>query len=272
MPRVRWRRRSRELEDVHVIPRGFMSPIPELDELPADIFDTPRPLRGVRFDREAQAARLRALRHGLAEFAAPPGFRLANNYYEAFDAELLWAVVRDLRPRRVVELGSGWSSLVLRAALEANGGDADYRVFDPFPREPAPPHVERVRAQDVPEDVFTALGDRDVLFVDTTHTVKTGGDVNRIVLDLLPLLAPGVHVHFHDVLLPYELHRTWLERGWFWFEQDLLQAFLSGNDAWEVHLAAHALTREQPGLVQELVPSWTPGRSFPSAFWIRRCA
>ncbi len=264
MPRVRWRRRSRELEDVHVIPRGFMSPIPELDELPADIFDTPRPLRGVRFDREAQAARLRALRHGLAEFAAPPGFRLANNYYEAFDAELLWAVVRDLRPRRVVELGSGWSSLVLRAALEANGGDADYRVFDPFPREPAPPHVERVRAQDVPEDVFTALGDRDVLFVDTTHTVKTGGDVNRIVLDLLPLLAPGVLVHFHDVLLPWQDAQMGTE-------QYLLQAFLSGNGDWEVLLAAHALTRAEPGLVRELAPSWTPGESFPSAFWIRRC-
>ncbi len=85
-------------------------------------------------------------------------------------------------------------------------------------------------------------------------------------------LPTGVFVHFHDVLLPYELHRTWLERGWFWFEQDLLQAFLSGNDAWEVWIACHALTRSEPALVQELVPSWTPGRTFPSAFWIRRCA
>ena len=249
-----------------------MSPIPELDELPPGIFDTPRPLRGVRFDLAAQAGRLRELRDGLAAFTAPPGFRLDNHYYEAFDAELLWALVRATRPRRVVELGSGWSSLVLRAALEANGDGAAYRVFDPFPRDPAPPEVERVRAQDVPEDVFTSLQAGDVLFVDTTHTVKTGGDVNRIVLDLLPLLAPGVLVHFHDVLLPWELHRTWLERGWFWFEQDLLQAFLSGNDAWEVWIAAHALTRSEPALVQELVPSWTPGRTFPSAFWIRRCA
>jgi hypothetical protein len=257
---------------VDVVPRGPHSPIPDLAELPDALWERPRAMRGVRFDLAGQAGRLRDLRDGLAEFAAPPGFRLDNGYYEAVDAELLWALLRDLRPRRVVELGSGWSSLIIAAALEANADGAGYRIFDPLPREPAAPGVERVRAQDVPEEVFTALAAGDVLFVDTTHTVKTGGDVNRIVLDVLPLLAPGVVVHVHDVLLPWELHRTWLERGWFWFEQDLLQAFLSGNGDWEVLLAAHALTRAEPDLVRELVPSWTPGSSFPSAFWLRRCA
>ena len=271
------RRRHRQIDPatVHVVPRGPLSPLPDVAELPDALWEHPRAMRGVRFDLADQAERLRALRDGLASFTPPPGFRLDNGWYEAFDAELLWALVRDLRPRRVVELGSGWSSMVLTAALEANAGDGDrcrYEVFDPYPREPAPPGVQRVRAQDVPEEAFAALGPRDVLFVDTTHTVKTGGDVNRIVLDVLPLLAPGVVVHFHDVLLPWELHRSWLERGWFWFEQDLLQAFLSGNDGWEVLLAANALTRAEPDLVRGLVPSWTPGASFPSAFWIRRRA
>jgi hypothetical protein len=118
--------------------------------------------------------------------------------------------------------------------------------------------------------VFTELEARDVLFVDTTHTVKTGGDVNRIVLDLMPLLAPGVIVHFHDVLLPWEIHKNWLDRGWFWFEQYLLQAFLSGNEDWEVIFGIHDLTRTEPGLVKQVVPSWR-GESYPSAFWLRRC-
>jgi hypothetical protein len=86
---------------------------------------------------------------------------------------------------------------------------------------------------------------------------------------VLPILAPGVIVHFHDVLLPWELHRTWLERGWYWSEQYLLQAFLSGNPDWEVLLAIHDLTRSEPDLVREAVPSWR-GDSHPSAFWIRR--
>ena len=262
--------RLRREKDVDLVPRGPHSPIPDVAALPDALWERPSPLRGVRFDRAAQRERLEALAPELAAFPAIEGFRLDNGYYEAFDAEVLWAMLRAQRPRRVVELGSGWSSLVIAAALEANGDGAAYDVYDPLPREPAAPGVQRVAAQDVPEEAFTALGSGDVLFVDTTHTVKTGGDVNRIVLDVLPLLAPGVVVHFHDVLLPWELHRTWLERGWFWFEQYLLQAFLSGNPGWEVVLALHDLTRTEPELVRRLVPSWT-GATYPSAFWIRRC-
>jgi predicted O-methyltransferase YrrM len=261
---MRWRRRQGR---VHVVPRGWESPLPDLDELPPELFERPSPLRGVRFDLDAQAALLRELAPLVAEFAPPLGFRLDNGWYESVDAEVLWALLRRLEPRRVVELGSGWSSLVIAAALPDG---SEHAIYDPFPNERAAGlAVERVRAQDVPEEAFTTLGAGDVLFVDTSHTVKTGGDVNRIVLDVLPLLADGVVVHFHDVLLPYELHRAWLERGWWWFEQYLLQAFLSGNPGWEVLLAVHALTRERDALVREVVPSYR-GENFPSAFWIRR--
>lgn len=259
-------RRPGAKQDVDVVPRGPHSPIPRLADLPDDLWDRPSPLRGVRFDREAQVRRFRALEPQLSAFPPIRGFQLWNGYYEAVDAEVLWAILRDVKPRRVVELGSGWSSLVIRAAV---GERCEVRTFDPFPRIDGV-EAEQLPAQEVPEHVFTVLEEHDVLFVDTTHTVKTGGDVNRIVLDLLPLLQPGVLVHFHDVLLPWELHRTWLERGWFWFEQYLLQAFLSGNPEWEVLLGLHDLTRTEPDLVRRLVPSWR-GTSFPSAFWIRRC-
>ena len=252
--------------DADVVPRGPHSPIPDLAELPASLWSAPSPLRGVQFDRQAAVRRFEALEPRIREFPPIDGFHLWNRYYEAVDAEVLWAVLREVRPRRVVELGSGWSSRIIAAAI---GPDCEYTAFDPYPRVPGV-RVEQLAAQDVPERVFRALGERDVLFVDTTHTVKTGGDVNRVVLDVLPILAPGVLVHFHDVLLPWELHRTWLERGWFWFEQYLLQAFLSGNRDWEVLLGLHDLTRTVPDLVREVCPSWR-GDSYPSAFWIRRC-
>jgi methyltransferase family protein len=257
--------RRRRSEPVDVVPRGWQSPLPDLATLPPELFDRPSPLRGVRFDLDAQAALLR----DLAPLDPPPGFPLDNGWYESVDAEVLHALIERLRPERVVEIGSGWSSRLIAAALPQG---ARHTIFDPHPNERAAGlAVERVAAQDVPEDVFTELEAGDVLFVDSSHTVKTGGDVNRIVLDLLPLLAEGVVVHFHDVLLPYELHRTWLERGWWWFEQYLLQAFLSGNPDWEVLLAVHALTRERGKLVRDLVPSYR-GTTFPSAFWIRRTA
>ncbi|HEX8086632.1 MAG TPA: class I SAM-dependent methyltransferase [Solirubrobacteraceae bacterium] len=261
---MRWRPSE---PPVDVVPRGWQSPLPDLDELPPEHFDRPSPLRGVRFDLDTQATLFRDLAPLVAQFAPPPGFRLDNGWYESVDAEVLDALLRRLRPRRVVELGSGASSLLIAAALDPG---ATHTVYDPFPNERAAGvAVERVRAQDVPEDVFTSLQAGDVLFVDTSHTVKPGGDVNRIVLDLLPMLADGVVVHFHDVLLPYEPHRTWLERGWWWFEQYLLQAFLSGNPDWEVLLAVHALTREREALVRQVVPSYR-GENHPSAFWIRR--
>lgn len=241
-----------------------------MDALPAALFTKPNPLRGVRFDRAGQGRRFKALQPRIREFPPIDGFKMWNGYYEAVDAEVLWAILRELRPKRVVELGSGWSSMIIDAALKANGDGTSYVTYDPLPREPAPRAVRRVAAQDIPEDVFTELEARDVLFVDTTHTVKTGGDVNRIVLDLMPLLAPGVIVHFHDVLLPWEIHKNWLDRGWFWFEQYLLQAFLSGNDDWEVIFGIHDLTRTEPQLVKQVVPSWR-GESYPSAFWLRRC-
>jgi hypothetical protein len=256
--------RRRKRPDADVVPRGPHSPIPDVAALPDALWERPSPLRGVRFDRAAQVERLRALAPHLPREI--PGFELWNGYYEAFDAEVLFALLRAEPPRRVVELGSGFSSQVIRAALPKK---ATHEIYDPFVRDAAPAGVQRVAAQDLPEEVVTSLGASDVLFVDTTHTVKTGGDVNRIVLDLLPLLAPGVRVHVHDVLLPWELHREWLERGWFWAEQYLLQAFLSGNADWEVELALHDLTRTEPALVRELCPSWT-GTSFPSAFWLRR--
>jgi hypothetical protein len=118
--------------------------------------------------------------------------------------------------------------------------------------------------------VFTALGENDLLVVDTTHTVKTGGDVNHVVLDILPLLRPGVLVHFHDIFLPWEYPRKWAEDyGLYWAEQYLLQAFLSLNTEYEVVCGLYALSRRHPERLRELVSSWREGVA-PGAFWLRR--
>ena len=243
----------------------WASPAFTADEIPDAVWQRRSPLHGIRFDLDAQAALLRELAplsRGLAE----TGYEFANSFYEHVDAEVAYAMVRRLRPARVVELGSGFSTLALRAALE----DGEYRGFDPHTRHD---FVEKVPAQEVPEQVFASLAAGDVLFVDTTHLVKTGGDVNRIVLDVLPTLAPGVVVHFHDIWLPFEYHRDLVATlGANWSEQYLLQAFLSGNPEWEVLLGNAALARERREVVAGLFPEWEPEREHPSAFWIRRVA
>jgi predicted O-methyltransferase YrrM len=259
-----------------VVAHNFYSPIPAVEELPADVFDRRSPLRGIDLDLEAPLAYLNELEPGLSEFESPPLFGWDNRTYGAVEADVLHAIVRHERPARILELGSGVSSLVIAAAARRNaveGHPAVFAAYDPYAREFVRQGIDgmqlhAVSATDVALAEFEALDRHDVLFVDTTHTVKLGSDVNRIILDVLPKLAPGVLVHFHDVFLPYEYPRAFLERRLYWSEQYLLQAFLAQNPAWEIVLPLHALVRERPQQLAGVVRSFRSDAG-PSAFWIR---
>jgi len=272
--------------DHDVVAAGYHSPIPDWRSLPPSTWTDAAEMPGVAWDPAAGVALLEgALAPALAEHAPPaiPGVddrvaRALGAFYDGLDAATLFALLRHVRPRRVVELGSGVSTLVMLDALRRNadeGAPAALEVYDPYPRAPTEHGLDgagtlhRVAAEQVPIDVFTRLGPGDVLFVDTTHTVRVGGDVVRIMLDVLPRLAAGVVVHVHDVLLPYEYHREWLEAGWFWQEQYLVQAVLQGNPDWEVVLPNHQLLREHGDVVRAQVPSFVEGGQ-PSALWLRR--
>lgn len=269
-----------------LVRRGFYSPVPDAAELPEEIWGRRSALEGIEFD---PAAQLRLVREELAPYVGEfdPAFDtgtrhgrfdMRNGAYEEVDCELLYAIVRRFRPRRIVELGSGFSSFVIAHACTVNAGDGsacDYRVFDPYPRpwiEEGLPGLgghEAVGAEDVPMGTFEALGEDDLLVVDTTHVVKIGSEVNRIVLDVLPRLSAGVLVHFHDIFMPWEYHREWIEGEWKWNEQYLLQAFLAMNPGYEVLLSSQALVREQGDELRPLIPTLRPA-SAPSALWIRR--
>ena len=271
-----------------IVERNFYSPIPDLDLLPEDIWERRSKLGGI--DLHVDAA-IELIENELAPFIAemdlpaegpqPPGtFFLHNENYESVDAELLYAIIRARKPRRVVELGSGFTTLLIGEAARRNlaEGDAiEHLAFDPFPRapifgeQPPPPTAfEPLPATEVPPERLAELEAGDILFVDTTHTVKLGSDVNHIILDVLPALSPGVLVHFHDIFLPWEYPRTWFEEmNYFWAEQYLLQAFLAFNDAFEVVVPVAAVAGEYAERLGAVVSSFTPGRR-PGAFWVAR--
>jgi hypothetical protein len=272
-----------------VVVKTFYSPIPDLDQLPAETFSRTSALPGTGWDLDRQLEFVRALRPLLAEFrtasASDDGagdrwrYRSNTSYVEA-DASMLYAMVRSLRPRRIVELGSGHSTLVAAQAARRNaaeGSPVTLEAYDPFPSVvghelPGLSRLERIGAQQVPLQTFESLEAGDVLFVDTTHTVKVGSDVNFIVLEVLPRLREGVHVHLHDIFLPYEYPRQWLEDyGLYWTEQYLVHAFLIYNSGYEVLAAMHALQRDRRDAMAELLPpaaaDWPGG-----AFWMRRTA
>lgn len=279
-----------------VLPRGrydfvrsdYYSPIPHVDALPDDVWTRISELGGLEFDLDRAAELLeQELAPFIAELDVPredthrPGeFFLHNQTFESVDAELLYAFVRSLRPARVIELGSGYSSLLINMAAvrnEAEGVPTKHLAYDPFPRAAvigerlvAPTRLVSVGATEVPLGAFEALSAGDILFVDTTHTVKVGSDVNYVLLDVLPRLRPGVVVHFHDIFLPSEYPTSWFtEQGYFWNEQYLLQAFLAFNREFEVLVPAQALAKTAPQRLKNVIPSFGDAVS-PGSIWLRR--
>jgi Methyltransferase domain len=291
MGALTWRRRIELYRALRVlagragydlIPRNVYSPAPEIPPPDSDVWTRRSPLPGIDLDLDGQ---LRFLRSELASFVAEasedlggPDFELWNGFYQAGDAEVLYALVRSLKPRRVREIGSGHSTLVTAAACARNareGSPADFVAVDPEPRigvdVEGVTRLERRRAERLPVEWFDELDAGDVLFVDTSHVVKRGGEVNRLVLDVLPRLRKDVVVHFHDVFWPYEYPRAWYVRGTYSTEQYVLQAFLSGNSGYEVVLSLHALSRDRRQELEELVPSLAGAPAHhPAALWLRR--
>jgi hypothetical protein len=170
-----------------------------------------------------------------------------NGVFSAADAIAFYSMIRHLRPRRIVEIGSGFSSAV---ALDTNERFFDYEIectfIDPDPARLdellQPDDLERVmfvrsEVQNVPLSAYDSLEANDILFIDSTHVAKAGSDVNHLFFELLPRLRTGVHVHVHDVFYPFDYRRDWLEKNrWAWTEAYLLRAFLQYNRAFEIRL------------------------------------
>jgi predicted O-methyltransferase YrrM len=276
--------------DWRLSPNNYYSALPDLDRLDEAVWDRESPMVGVPFDPEAQMTWAETR---LAAFAAeldapytsadPLEFHLDNAHFESVDAEIAYAMLRHLRPRRVVELGSGFSTQVLARAAHRNGEEGapcELYSYNPYPSERMRAVLERgipgltqhveIEAQALGLQTFTELQAGDVLFIDTSHTVKLGGEVVHLFLEVLPQLAPGVVVHIHDIALPYEYDRRYVvDLQMPWAEQYLLQALLCGSLDWDVLFAAQALTRKHTARLSTLVPSLR-ARHYPSSFWMRR--
>jgi hypothetical protein len=254
-----WAQRVARLTGYELVRHHFYSPVPF--DTPRESWDRVSPLHGIDFDIQRQSDWLERVATHAREWVRPQ-----SSMYGAVDAEVLYGTIRELQPQRVVELGAGASSGIIREAL-----GRDHSIYDPVANDRTNLSVHRLSATDVPAEVFAELEDGDVLFVDTTHTVKTGGDVNHIILDLLPTLNAGVVVHIHDIFLPFEYPYAWAQEGRLWAEQYLLQAFLIGNNDWEVLCSCMAVSATYPERVAAVIPGFVAG-SRPGAFWLRRRA
>lgn len=277
------------------MPVHYYSPVPDLADLTRrKVWDRRSDLGGIDFRADEQVVLLRRLGREFGhECDWPPNpsgdphqFHTENGSFSYGCAASIHCILRHFKPRHVIEIGSGNSSLVIAKAVLLNANDsptesAEYIIIDPYPgpiiRKGLPGVTQLVnqRVESLDVHFFDQLEANDVLFIDSGHTVRIGGDVNYLILDVLPRLAPGVIIHFHDIGLPFEYPRVYATNPrfrMFWTEAYLLQAFLCHNTRFDILLAMAYLTANRNEELLAAFPCYDPirHRATSGSFWIRR--
>lgn len=262
---ILWHRPAarRQLQDagINVIPSSFYSPIPSLREIETAFEYSQGPLKEWfnlgQFDRTAMVEQLVLLDRYACEFDPPvehePGqpmrFHWRNPAFSFSDAVMYYCLLRHLQPEHVVEIGGGYSTLVADMALQRNGR-GHLTLVEPHPKSFLR-ELKTVRSlieqpvQSIPIDDLVALAESaEILFIDSTHTVKVGSDCLTIYLQLLPQIRKRIWVHAHDIYLPYGLPKAYpAEKHIYWTEQYLLYAYLLDNPKTRVTYSSQFLFR-----------------------------
>jgi Methyltransferase domain len=277
-----------EAKGLHVLPVHYYSPIPDTRELrngdqgwrqEVDLSD-------IQFNIEEQRRLGEAFKVYQDEISSLPdhdelcrrGYGLG---YGPIEAMLLHSFIRHVRPKRIVEVGSGVSTVYEAGAISLNdkgdGGGCSLICIEPYPRPllrsiPEVTEVIPKKVQEVPLDVFRMLDAGDILFIDSSHIVKVGSDTNYLYTQVLPALAQGVLVHIHDIYFPYLTQPdVWLfDRLMFWQETVLLKALLSGNRHFEIVYCSSYLHHKEPDTLRKTFPVYDPSLHYPQSIWLRK--
>jgi hypothetical protein len=271
---------------VAVLPYHWCEPIYKSEHIFRNP-EQPRPLAGIDWNLATQIDLLKQFKFGAALRALDGRqyrgrtFTYHNDMFGPGDAEALYSMIRHEKPRRIVEIGCGQSTLVARFAIEdAMAEDPQYRCrqicFEPFENpwlDDLGIEIHRKPIEHADLDVFRSLSAGDIVFIDSSHALRPMGDVEFEFLHILPILPKGVIVHVHDIFSPRDYPATWLtEERRLWNEQYLLEAFLSFNSEFEILCALNDLTHRRPAELAAAFPILAErGPTIPvGSFWFRR--
>ena len=277
---------------VHILPVHYYSPVASRKQLRSSEAQWRRRLEPVPFawDIDAQLAWVSSQAGAYPTelplkklFDGPREFR-----YGPIEAQFLYSWLRTNAPSRVVEIGSGTSTAIMSLAVQRNmeGGRGSTKITacDPYTADWVAelPHVtaQKVGGLDLSDEVLS-LGAGDLLFIDSTHVVRTGSELAHIYLELIPELQPGVVIHIHDIYLPY-LYPPDIYKSMFdWQETTLVAALLAGNSQLRVLACQSALFHDRPERLATVFPEFTPSvivdgivdkadGHYPSSLWLKR--
>ena len=264
---------------VHLLPKHYYDPVPDFAWLRAnrDAWTAPSTLPGIDWNLPSQFEWLAETCQDYYKEVA--GLEFYNNLtrgewglgYGEIESQVLHCFIRKWNPKRIVEIGSGVSTMCMLHAAEKGHAEGrnlpEITCIEPFPSAALrrqTKHIQLVSepCQTVPASVFAQLGSGDLLFVDCTHAVKVGSDVIRIYLDIIPNLAPGVFIHIHDIFLPYLYPWDVFFKPFCWQETALFTALLTNNDRLRVLSSLSALHYADPKRLKELLTDYKPADTF----------
>jgi hypothetical protein len=283
----------------------YYAPVPNIIELErtVDLWAKPSAMSGVHVDLDEQMDNLRRVCAPFQEeVAGNPHYKYAVNqpfpsgrsrFFGYIEAQVLHAAIRHYKPARLIEIGGGVPSYCSSQAVSMNrrDGRVDGRItcIEPDPvnliKDGKLENFELIARpiQGVPLEFFTQLQANDIVFIDSDHVVKSGGEVTYIVREILPILPEGVLVQFHDIYLPYEYDRDVLRNFTHPNETALIAAFLACNKRYKILFALSMLHYQRRREMQSVLPEYQPEsdwygmrvgeydetKHFPSSLWLR---
>ena len=274
----------------HITLNHFYEPIPDTRTLKDELWLKHSDMVGVEMKEEGQINLLSQFSSKFKdEYKSLPRFKTSiphqyyvnNGNFESVDGEILYCMIRHFNPKKIFEIGSGNSTYLAAQAVlrnkEEDGKECELIVFDPYPNDvlragfPSLSKLMPTKIEDVPLSKFDELKKNDILFIDSSHVLKIGGDVQYEYLEMLPRLNKGVIVHVHDVFLPAEYPKEWvLKRYRFFTEQYIIQAFLAFNNAFEVLWGGSYMHLKHPDKLEAAFASYKREERWPGSFWMRR--
>ena len=270
-----------------VPPGHFYSPLPDLDKVKLrekeifsrDLCEIP----GIDLNEEGQLKLFNELKRYYKEQPFKPNknpdlrYFFENPNYSYTDAIVLHCMIRHLKPKKIIEIGAGFSSCVI---LDTNelffNNEISCTFVEPYPEllksllkkgDDATITIMEKNLQDVDISTFKKLESNDILFIDSSHVSKINSDVNRIMFEILPSINSGVYIHFHDIFYPFEYPKEWIYGGKAWNEAYLLRAFLQYNNIFKIQLFITFLTQFH---IEEFLEMSECMKNLGGNFWIKK--
>ena len=259
---------------IHLLPVHYYSPVPCVTKLDSKIFSEINSCDGLNMNDQKQ---IQFLDFILASFASE-FVPIANIGLSRVDSFILYAMIRANKPKKMIEIGSGESTFISLEALSKNRSEGSSFIFhaiEPYPNSKLLSLSDsdfNLIISTVQDVSASFIIDADLLFIDSSHVSKIGSDVNYEILKLLPLLKIGAFVHWHDIMIPTDYPKHWIDKGTFWNESYMVHSFMLFNSAYEIVWASRYMQIMHESLLTSRMNFFTIEDLSQqlSSFWIRR--